>query len=121
MPSSSSAVVAVVAEDRRNDVRLAGCGEVDAVVVDRFSQPVRELEGARVVNVSAGGMALRTHAPLAAGSHVVVTLGDARPTRPGDRRVKLEAIGQHVTPLDGCVIHCRLIEGCMPARLIHRW
>ncbi len=108
-------------DDRRRDIRLAGYGPVDAVVVDRFNQPIRVLEGAYVVNVSAGGMALRTHAPLAAGSHVVVTLGDARPAQDGTGRVKLEAIGHHAAAHAGCVIHCRLTEGRMPARLICRW
>jgi hypothetical protein len=108
-------------EDRRQDVRLAGAGAVDAVVVDRFDQPIRVLEGAQVENVSAGGMALRTYAPLTPGSHVVVTVGDARPGRPGDRRVKLEALGRQTLSNAGYVVRCRLIQGRMPARLIHRW
>lgn len=112
------------AHNRRQDVRLAGAGAVDAVVVDRYRQPIRVLEGARVVNVSAGGMALRTHAPVAAGSRIVVTVDGARPTRADERCVRLEAIASHEYEQQveqSCLVHCRLVEGRMPARLIYRW
>lgn len=109
------------AQDRRHDLRLAGAGSVDAVVVDRHGQPVRVLEEARVVNVSAGGLALRTHAPVSPGSRVVVTVDGARPTHAGDRRIRLEALDPCVETGDHYLVRCRLVEGRMPARLIYRW
>ncbi len=106
-------------DDRRDAVRLAGGSAVDATVLDEHGQPVRILEDARVLDLGAGGIALTTTTPTEAGRRVQVTVDSAS----GDGKMQLEfeslecldyAGGRHK-------LRCRLIEGQMPARLIHGW
>ncbi|MCC7144916.1 MAG: PilZ domain-containing protein [Phycisphaeraceae bacterium] len=113
--------VASKLEERRQDVRLAGNGPVQAVVVDCYSQPLRVLQDAQTVNVSAGGLALLTSTPASPGERVVVTLEGARLSQPGAQRVVLEALAVRRLLAGQTMVNCRLVEGRMPAKLIYGW
>ncbi|MCC7408066.1 MAG: hypothetical protein IT442_08340 [Phycisphaeraceae bacterium] len=111
--------------DRRQDKRLAGragLGFVQAVVIDAAQEPIAVLRQVELVNVSAGGLSFTTITPVPPGSRVMVSLADAS-TKLADARVTLEALSQDpaVGQPDSRVTHCRLIQGRMPARLIHGW
>ncbi|MBI1335518.1 MAG: hypothetical protein GC164_00995 [Phycisphaera sp.] len=109
------------ATDRRTDLRLAGRGTIEAVVEDPMGNPVQALEDTRVLNVSAGGMAVVTSTPMMAGLRVRV-----RPMRRSLAHiepdwVKLEALECVTRGPDRHRLRLRLVEGAMPAQLVYDW
>jgi hypothetical protein len=107
-------------DDRRSDVRLEGGGAVDAVVLDAHQFPVRTLQSPRVDNVSASGMAILTLSEgVEIGSRVRVTLAGTDAVEvPG---VVLEVMSVAAQPDGRFALHCRVLEGTVPAALIFRW
>lgn len=107
-------------EDRRADIRLAGGGQVDAVVVDRFDQPLAVLDAPRVLNVSAGGLALASRTAVRPGAVIRITVNGAMSADHANR-VRLQAIECAAQSDRSQRIRCRLIQGAMPASLIYNW
>lgn len=107
--------------NRRSDVRLASHKKIDAVVVDRYEQPIGVFQDAEIVNVSAGGMMMVTDRPADVGARILVNLDDAKAVHHGSQRFGLEALS--CSPCQGHKheIRCKLVAGAMPARLIYSW
>lgn len=108
--------------ERRQDIRLAGRGEVDAAVIDANGYPVARLEDARVVNVSAGGLALTTTTQAQPGSLVhLATEPKQSERRPRQKPVALQALECAADRSGRYTIRCRLTSGRLPAELIYNW
>jgi hypothetical protein len=106
-------------EDRRADIRLEGGGQIDAVVIDAYGFPSATLLSPRVENVSASGLAISTTTEVEAGSRVKVMVAGLDATEvPG---VIVEVLSV-VPQADGRLsLHCRVVDGTVPASLIFRW
>ena len=108
--------------EHRRSVRLAGATkEVEVVVVDRYDQPIELLSEVRVLNVSAGGLAMASDLPVQAGARMKIVTG-------GEARFHDEGAAVTVTALECTADHrgkfvtrCQLIRGGMPAELIYGW
>lgn len=107
-------------DERRNDVRVAAKGCVDAVSVDRHTQPVKVLRQAEALDVSAGGAAIATATPLSPGEHLVITVGDD-PIATPDKRFELQVVACRRWEDGRQVLHCKLISGRIPAELMYDW
>ena len=104
----------VSTKERRAAVRLAATGRVNAVVLDESNQVQQVLEDVRAINVSAGGLALKTRSTAPQGARVRVTV-DNSPS------FVVEALEQLPLRDGSSKIRCRLLEGRVPARLMHGW
>jgi len=102
--------------NRRQDVRLAGGGQVDATILDRAGQPSATLEDAKVLNVSAGGMAIASPTPTQQGDMLVIGTG-----HPASPKVVVEALECSDYFGDRHRIRCQVVEGRVPGSLIHGW
>lgn len=102
--------------ERRADKRLASDVEIGAVVVDRFSRPIESVRGARMVNVSAGGLAFTAESLVPAGAtlEVLARGGASQPFR-------VKAVSCGLVDEATHVVRCRLVEGRVPAGLIYGW
>ncbi len=108
-------------QERRKDVRVVGGGRVEAMVIDDSGQPVQMLERPRLISVSAGGLALSTRSIATQGSRVV--LWPLRKALPGvtPPKVELEALECSRRGEAEHRVRLRLVQGRMPAQLIHGW
>ncbi len=110
-----------LAEDRRRDMRLAGAGvgRLDAVVVNKFSQPIEILREPEVVDVSAGGLALAVSNATKVGHAVRLGVMDAK--HGVTDSITVETVDCRPW-LDGKhLLRCKLVQGKMPASLIYGW
>ena len=120
-------------EDRRQDVRLASRKAVEAVLVDRYDQPIEVLPGAQVLNVSARGLAILSDQPTDVGSQLKVIVNPpdapdtpdvphASPLASHDAApIRVEALDCRPYRDHHYKIRCRLVSGMMPAALIYGW
>ncbi len=102
--------------NRRRDIRLAGGGQVDAVVLDELGYPTAMLDSAKVLNVSAGGIAIASKSKANAGEKIRVKV-DA----PATPAIVVKALDCSDLAGDRHRIRCQLVEGRMPGRMIHGW
>ncbi len=107
--------------ERRTDVRLASDKAVDVAIVDQYDQPVAVLGDAKAINVSAGGMMLLSQTPAHAGARLRVGLPTADQGRGMAQAFNLEALACHPQHDHQHTIHCKLVTGRIPARLIYNW
>ena len=107
--------------DRRQDVRLAGGGEVAAAVIDGHDQPVVILRAPGVLNVSAGGVAITTPSRVDAGERLSLCCETVEGVEQPTTRFEVEAL-ESVAYHDGRnKVRCRLIQGHVPVQLVHGW
>jgi len=105
-------------------VRLAGGSHVDAVVIDQLHQPIAVLRDLKVINISAGGMAVTTTTPVELGSRIQIS-----PAKPSANTLAAGMFPDFEVQVLDCTqeadhthkIRCRLASGSVPATLLYRW
>ena len=107
--------------NRRSDVRLASNKTVSVTIVDRYEQPIAVLPSAEIANVSAGGMMLVSDTPAPCGARMKVTLDQSKEMGESDQRFYLEALRCSPGRDSHHQINCKLVQGNIPAKLIHGW
>jgi len=108
-------------DERRQSVRVAGQGILEAVVIDQHGQPVQLLQGTQVRNVSSGGVAFTTSSKVDVGHHIKMKYIENEPSRESGSPFQVEAVEVVALPNQSYMIHCRLIEGTIPAKLVYSW
>ena len=103
-------------QERRNAPRVAGQGELKAVIVDAHGQPRRLLAQAQVVNVSGGGIAFTSEDTCDVGEKVDVHTGDNQSPPFSIKIVGANRRGDGRSELRGQLIH-----GAVPACLMYGW
>jgi hypothetical protein len=104
--------------DRRLDVRLEGGACILAAVID--SDPWQPIEDPSIENISVAGMALLTPTHVEPGARVVVWTADGSP-RDVSASVVLEVLDTANWQEGRRVLHCRVLEGMVPATMIFSW
>lgn len=107
--------------NRRSDVRLASNKTICVTIVDRYEQPIAVLPRAEVANVSAGGVMLVSDTPAPCGARMKVTLDQSKEMTGAGHRFYLEAIKCSSGRDNHHQINCKLVQGNIPAKLIHGW
>jgi len=107
--------------DRRTDRRVPPGRPLRVVAVNRYQQPLLVLHDAEALDVSSGGMAIRTSVPIARGATLAVQVnGDDRPEN--EAMVVAEVLQRRCDDMGGHILHCRVVQGPVPLRLVStRW
>lgn len=105
-------------KERRKDPRVASNVILEAVEVDVHGQPVVELGCARLVNLSAGGVAMTSDRPVDPSSRLRIRELSAAAMRPW---IELEALSSEAVRSGLYRVHCRLQRGRIPAKWIIHW
>ena len=108
-------------DDRRADVRLASEAAVEAVVIDERGQPRIVLEEPVVLNVSANGLAIATRSRVDVGERLRLRCDALTACAASEVVFEAEAL-EAVSWREGRQkVRCRLVDGEVPAQLIHGW
>jgi len=107
--------------DRRSETRVSPARPLRVVAVNRYQQPLMVLHDAEALDVSDNGMAIRTSVPIARGATLAVQVGgDDRPEQ--EAMVVAEVLQRRCDDLGRHVLHCRVVQGPVPMRLVSdRW
>lgn len=104
--------------ERRGDVRLASGRPIRAVVLDALERPVRVLDRALAVDVSAGGMALSCESGAELGRAIRVAVHGPD----GSTALDLQTVAVGPADAEGRrTLRCRLTSGRIPAHLVYGW
>lgn len=116
-----SAMLKPVMDERRTEIRLAGGGPMQAVVLDDHRQPVKLIQEAQVINVSAGGLAMMTSTPVSRGALIQAAADSTTDGRGGKTSMILQVLECLPVAIGRQKLRAKLVEGRMPARLIYHW
>lgn len=100
--------------ERRGAVRLAAEADVGVHVIDDHAQPVAKLIDAELVDVSAIGLSVASAIGAPGGARLRVLPADGPAVV-----VKVVAVSRWFG--DRYRMHCRLLDGAVPARWIAGW
>ncbi len=107
-------------DERRNAVRVAGQGTLEAVIVDQHGQPVQVLQETQIRNVSSGGIAFTTTSRVDI-SHQIRIRYIEEESRKTDSVFQIEVVEYDELPNNCYMVHGRLVEGSIPARMVYSW